>query len=137
MKSIAAVMLGLLMLATPVSAASRRFQSYQKWVKHYQTLMGLEQTNLIFVHYHHPNYCAWVARADKDSYFDDPVFVGLSEPDWECMSIPPRVLALHEMCHLRMQHLARGLMLSDKVKHDEVAKCMKAYEERDRDAQER
>lgn len=130
MKTFSVWALTLLMLASPVSAASVRFQSYQKWVKHYQVLMGLEDRSLTFVHYHHPNYCAWVAGPQMAG-FDAPITVGLSEPDWVCGNISTRKLALHEMCHLRMQHLDPSLILSDKAKHQEVFTCMKWYEERD------
>lgn len=127
MKRIAAVLLALGMLSPAYAGESFRFSQYKKWVRHYQTLMGLEQQELVFVHYRHERFCAWVSSPEVPG-FNVPVLVGLSEPDWECRNVPPRELALHEMCHIRMRHLELGVRdMSDKQKHEEVRECMKAY----------
>ena len=122
-------LLGLALFAAPANSDSYRFKEYKRWVHHYQRLMGLEQQKLIFVHYHHPDYCAWVV-APVVPGFDYTVEVGLSDPDWACNSISPRELAIHEMCHLRMRHL--DITMPQRLKHEEVKACVLAYKEREK-----
>ena len=131
MKRLAAVLLALAM-AGPVSADSYRFRVYIKWCQHYQQLMGLEDETFTYVHYHHPDYCAWVSSPLLEG-FHPPYLVGLSEPDFACRSVSVKKLALHEMCHIRLHHTEiSDSDLSVAEKHYEVRECMKAYEERDK-----
>lgn len=127
-----------LLSAGLAGATPPRVASYQRWVKHYQNLVGLQDLQLEFVTKHHPEYCAWVTKLPPATGAFPPgmIFVGLSFPDAECESVPERTLAMHEMCHLRMMHLEVGVReMSTADMHYEVRECMKAYEEREREGE--
>ncbi len=119
-----ALVVALLLLCTPAFADSARFRAFKQWSYHYQHEMGLDAMHLTFVHYNHPDWCAWVK---KDKRRPTEIEVGMSEPDWECLHRTPRELALHEMCHLRLHHLDFGVELTDEEKHAEVRKCISDY----------
>ena len=124
-----------LALTYSASAESPRQRSYRDWVLYYLKLTGLTQVEPVFTSRRHPSFCAWVTNEIQG--FDiarNQVVFGISYPDPECLATPARMLALHEVCHVRYAHLdpTLGQQLTTKQKHQEVAQCIKDYKEREK-----
>jgi hypothetical protein len=99
--------------------------------------MGLKDYQLIFVQRPSEKWCAWVARDAKPAGFvveTKTLFVGLASPGPSgCRTYTVKRLALHEMCHVRMQHLwMANFDINSEEAHKEVAACMKAYESKEK-----
>lgn len=113
---------------------SKRAANYKAWVKYYSQQMGVN-LRMRFVVQHHPDYCGWVQLPPQPGGFEPlpfDVVVGISDPDPDCIGVSTKRLALHEVCHLRWQHLyIPAAELSDFTKHQEVARCVKLWEQRE------
>lgn len=110
------------------SEEGSRPANYKAWVKHYAKVLGVKD-RLHFVVKHHRDFCGWVQLAVNPPGFEPApydVLVGISDPDPDCMGVPTKHLALHEVCHLRWQHLYPPFSnLSTAEKHWEVEGCIK------------
>lgn len=94
-----------------------RFLRYKAWARHYAQVLGVKQ-QLYFVQHWHPEFCGWVQA--KDIFGAE---VGFDNVSKECLQVNPRELALHEMCHLRWQHIyPQGLTAEQQ--HVEVKFCV-------------
>ena len=99
-------------------AEKTRFLQYKAWARHYAAKLGVKQ-QLHFVQKWHPEFCGWVQA--KDIFGAEVGFDNISK---DCEQVSPRTLALHEMCHLRWQHIY-PLGLSAEQQHVEVAGCVR------------
>lgn len=101
-----------------------------EWQRHYEELTGVCEHEARFVPERQNGWTAWV-NADPElgagglSYGPEVIHYVARAP-------VEKDLVLHEVCHIRYQHLWLTDM-SVEEKHREVEKCMAAYKRRDLD----
>lgn len=101
------------------------------WHQHYLDLMGVDAPHEVrYVpegHDTHPEFCGWVGW---DTYLGEH---GLINKDLHVAYAPcaTRDTAMHEVCHLRMQHHALSASKTHRMSEEdmelEVVECMEAY----------
>lgn len=123
---------GMVVALTTAAAAStskdeKRYSAYKFWVRHYASQLNID-LELRFAKYTHPLYCGWVEQGGPGV-----AVVGFSSPDKECKDVDVRDLALHEVCHLRWQHIFPLTPPLDAEKmHFEVRFCMERVKQQEK-----
>lgn len=109
---------GVLLAATPTP--DKRHAEIEKWVRHYSAKMGIEPAGIVFGSLP-GDWCGVTGRAIQW----DGVYVGFDTGKRLCRTWPAREQALHEMCHVKLNHTHSTA--TDKAKHREVDSCVRKW----------